>query len=114
MVVSGCNPLLTVAVYCSQFTVHCTSNATELIRKYKLQSCDSMHSLCDISHFWTCVHVYTTATTANTTIQQQKQIQERRTEGLNGRMDTLSEMIRGTTGGDKLTDQQIQDQVRTV
>jgi cytochrome P450 len=62
-----------------------------------------------------CVYcARTTTTAANTTIQYQKLIQERRAEGLDGRMDTLSEMIRGTTGGEMMTDEQIQDQVRTA
>ena len=43
----------------------------------------------------------------------QKLIRDRRAEGLEGRNDTLSEMIRGTSGGEQMTDEEIQDQVRT-
>jgi cytochrome P450 len=43
----------------------------------------------------------------------QKLIKDRRAEGLEGRNDTLSEMIRGTSGGEHMTDEEIQDQVRT-
>jgi hypothetical protein len=39
---------------------------------------------------------------------------ERRAESLEGRNDTLSEMVRGTSGGgEQMTDEEIQDQVRT-
>jgi hypothetical protein len=46
-------------------------------------------------------------------LYNQKLIKDRRAEGLEGRNDTLSEMIRGTSGGEHMTDEEIQDQVRT-
>jgi hypothetical protein len=54
-----------------------------------------------------------TSCTLLTAQNLQKLIKDRRAEGLEGRNDTLSEMIRGTSGGEQMTDEEIQDQVCT-